>query len=721
MSSFGQIPSSGNISLKNTGRSSNAETVKIIRLPEALQNNARAVKVEGTVTQSNNNGSVRIQTERGAIDVQFSSNNGDKRAREAPRTGERVELNIPAGRPPRQANVARAPQQNTQQNAPKNTEQQTTIRSQGQEARTLPQSGQQAQNKQTQTTQGQSAQLQNVAAPPARLPNAPLPPQNISQAAQSGQSTAPAPPASFPPAPLAEGTNVRLVALPPNQALQVSQLSLSVLTTQNNIVTQTAFTANLIAQNTVSQLGQSTLNIGIPAPIKNQPATLQIQNIGQSLSQPPTNNAVQPIRNTSLFQNIAPNTGSFLSTLSAINLLPTNQVSTAPQLQNIGLNATIVTTQTALTETLQSIGQNTLTAFKSNASLTALSNPLGLTTNSAIGKIDVQVLYITPNTVNLIAPMGQGNKQQINIPALTQFTLPLTSNNNATTLTGQVTGVTAQGQPLITLQIPGAPLPQSFIIQYTPNNITIGAQIQLRVQNVGLVPTQSALTAQSPALTTMLQGFQWGAFDDTLQSLIQTAPQTANSLIRSLPNAGNPAQLGAVGAAVMAAVKGGDLSTWLGDKKVETLQRLSKSGSLSRLTQDTALTPRTEATSNSDWRAVPLPMFWEGEIHKITLFMRQESQSQNQDKSGEGSTRFIFDLDLSRMGDVQLDGLLREGRLDLVVRTQNGFSEPMQQVMRGAYSNAIKQAGMNGDVSFQGHTNNWVHVIKEGEKLGVNV
>ena len=73
------------------------------------------------------------------------------------------------------------------------------------------------------------------------------------------------------------------------------------------------------------------------------------------------------------------------------------------------------------------------------------------------------------------------------------------------------------------------------------------------------------------------------------------------------------------------------------------------------------------------------------------------------------------------MGDVQLDGYLNNKRLDLIVRTQSDFSKPMQQTMRIAYSNAIKQADMNGDLTFQGHTNNWVHVLQENDKLGVSV
>ena len=115
-------------------------------------------------------------------------------------------------------------------------------------------------------------------------------------------------------------------------------------------------------------------------------------------------------------------------------------------------------------------------------------------------------------------------------------------------------------------------------------------------------------------------------------------------------------------------------------------------------------------------------MFWEGEIQRITLYTRHENQNQQDDQQDNknGQTRFVFDLSLTRMGKVQLDGFLKDQRLDLVIRTQNAFSQPMQQTMRQAYSGALDQTSLSGDLNFQGSTENWVHVLENEKQFGAN-
>lgn len=696
-SGFGQIPASNSATPPTNSRADRSEVVKIIRLPDALQNNARAVRIEGTITQINNNGSARIQTERGAVDVQLANNAANR-----PEVGQRLEVNIPAGNPPRQASI-RAEASTTNQTDPRGVPQNTAQNT----AQAAPRS----------TQGGAGASDQTAARPQNTAPQNAIPP-HIQSTARPAQTA--------PTAPLPEGAQVRLVAVPPSQANQIAAQTQTAIQNpaniQNAVIARAVFNANIIASNALNAVTQSALTI---APQSITPApNLNIQSLNN-----PTQGAVnsQFISNTTPAALIQSPTITFSTPPSQALPLGSQSPTQAAflntsQVLNNGNNSLSVLPQNAIITTNTSLNNVPTNAFTPNASLIpqGLNNPslqTGFAVQQAINKIDVQVLQITPPNVTLTAP---GTTAQNTIPALTQFTPPVISQNNAVTLTAQVTGFNTAGQPLVTLQLPGTPLPQSFALQYTPNNIALGSQIKINVQSIGVIPIVSTTNQASPALSGLLQGFQWGAFDEMVQTFIQQSPQAASALIRSMPNAGNPAQLGAAGVMAMAAIRGGDLSNWLGDKKIDMLQRLTKGSLTGRLVQDSAA-PRADAASNADWRAVPLPMFWEGEIHKITLFMRQENQNPNQNNDKEGSTRFVFDLDLSRMGDVQIDGLLRDKRLDLVIRTQNGFSQPMQQVMRAAYSNAINMAQMAGDLSFQGNTDKWVHVIKESGQLGVSI
>lgn len=335
--------------------------------------------------------------------------------------------------------------------------------------------------------------------------------------------------------------------------------------------------------------------------------------------------------------------------------------------------------------------------------------------DAQIVKFDWLVTPLTPETTQ--------SSEALSIPAKTALPSMMVSASVAGSIPAQVTGFTQQGFPLVTMQWPGAKLPQSFVLQFPADNLTIGSRLHLLPQTAQA--TTPVLTQAGASLTNpLLRGFQWPALDQLYQLLIQSAPQVASSLVSSLPTPGNPAQIGAAGMMFIAAVRGGDLSGWLGQKNIDTIQRLDTRGLLSRLTQARGATATTaaEPASAGEWRAVPLPMFWEGEIQKITLYTRQENEREQPDNDKEGGqTRFLLDLSLSRMGEVQIDGLLKEPRLDLVVRTERAFSLSMQQTMRQAYLGALEETRLTGDVIFQGNRKNWVSVLEAKEQLGVDV
>ena len=71
------------------------------------------------------------------------------------------------------------------------------------------------------------------------------------------------------------------------------------------------------------------------------------------------------------------------------------------------------------------------------------------------------------------------------------------------------------------------------------------------------------------------------------------------------------------------------------------------------------------------------------------------------------------------MGPVQLDGLFKPARLDLVVRTETGLSDPMRQVMRQTYAEALRAFELTGELSFQNEKESFVKIIQAGQKVGL--
>ena len=713
MSDFSSISLPGKTAAQNSlGRG--GQLIQIISVPKQLSNVAKAIRLAGEITHLGKNGIIRINTPEGEIEAQVKNT-------KQLQAGQKLEVEVPAGRPPRQATLRNPTNQGNNAPTPQPSNVTPRTPSQTQQSTAAPRDNfvRPETNFLRPELSGPTTPSNTASTSTARPQTTPV---NVQQAIPQEILTQTTSTVQQQARPLTVEAVVRLLSVPPAQAQTIATEFIQNLNIQPATLARVPFTANLIAQNIQSQQSQSLLQIQTPTVLQNAPAPLTtqlVQNL-QTAQQPVLNNnflqiatppsaiTIQPVPQTQTTtpQTITP------QIINAPQVVPQTQLLPPTHVQNL-----IPTTaaQTATTQQATTPIPATLTPVTFDPTV-----PANIIT-SQIQRVDIQITRIIPPEVLLTPPTttqtAQASTTPANniIPAATKFTPPLTGINTATTITAQVTGFTQQGLPLVTVHWPGRAVPQSFVMQLNSNNLQLGTQLQI-------TPKAPVLTPIARQANPLLQGFQWPALDDLYNSLLQISPQAAASLTRTLPTPASPAQIGPAAMMFVAAVRSGDISAWLGDRKMDLIQRAGKENILSRLTQDTSSATRTtEPASAGEWRAVPLPMFWEGEIQKVTLYTRHENQQQQQDNEKGGKTRFIFDLTLSRMGEVQLDGLLQDNRLDLVVRTQNAFSAPMQQTMRQAYISALDSTDLSGELNFQGSTKNWVHVLEQQEQLGVHV
>ena len=210
----------------------------------------------------------------------------------------------------------------------------------------------------------------------------------------------------------------------------------------------------------------------------------------------------------------------------------------------------------------------------------------------------------------------------------------------------------------------------------------------------------------------------WAVFQDIQTALTQNAPQVAQAFSNMVPNASNPSQLAATALFFLAAVRAGDVSGWLGERAVNTLRRIGKTDLLTKLTQETRSLTRVSAeTVSQDWRATTIPMQWENQIFKLPVYFKQDDAQSKSNNNKKGDTRFIINMDLSQMGKVQLDALYQKSakRLDLILRTEQGFTKAMQQDMRGVYKSALDEVQFSGELSFQSAPEKWVFITPEDD------
>lgn len=711
-SGFSNLPPSA---ARDAGRYSQGRgqsNASLINIPESLENIRQPTRLEGQVVERTSNDTVRIQTDQGDITLRIP------REASIPNEGDAVEIEIQPGRPPKQARVANAetqtqPQvQNTQSNQAPQTRAETPPQIQ------LDGSIQYA----------QAPQLEEQTA---------LSINQIRQALTTRASS------------LELNTIVRLTVLSSNQIEQIIPANpnreTAVLSPNLNTAAQTFPLTGQALQNQTNFIASAQNTNSVLANIQSALGQSPISQIYSGL--PTETNAPLSLINSaakSLFANNLQQGAGLLSNTTQLNIAAlgtqTNALANTLQPQSI-LSSNSVTSQNVTPgqniENLiaSAIAENNAAGTGAVKSTSSLINKLNTQSEDAF--LDVRILNIQNNVVNLANPAESGaSKPSIQSFAQALATPGLNQNlyNPAQNLSGQTTqlqakvlGVTHDTKlPVLSFVDSLGQRSSPFSMQFLANNLPDGARIDLLVQNTPITPaietsataaTSAAATAAAPLMQNIMS-LNWPALDDLNQTLQQAASQTlTQNVTQHLPSPASPSRLPAAALLFVAAVRSGDLGGFLNDKSAEALKRIGKSGLVNRISGDINTLSRSSSEPISqDWRGLPLPMNWNGDLSQIMMYYKHDYHADDDtDKPQKSGTRFLFDLKLDKMGPVQLDGYHRNERLDLIVRMTKTPTSDMQKAMRRVYSNALEQVGTYGELSFQNKADKWIEIESDKE------
>ena len=155
---------------------------------------------------------------------------------------------------------------------------------------------------------------------------------------------------------------------------------------------------------------------------------------------------------------------------------------------------------------------------------------------------------------------------------------------------------------------------------------------------------------------------------------------------------------------LLSALNTGQLSGWLGRATLDQMQREGQSDLAAKLDQDFAQAGRISDTGGGEWRTLILPFLDENQIRQLRLFIRRDqgdSEGGGQDQSGADATRFLLEIEFSKLGDLQLDGLIRAKLFDLVLRTRKAFSPAVRKEIIRIFSESNQDLGMAGQIFFE--------------------
>ncbi len=262
------------------------------------------------------------------------------------------------------------------------------------------------------------------------------------------------------------------------------------------------------------------------------------------------------------------------------------------------------------------------------------------------------------------------------------------------TIQGSVTGFAAMGQPLVTTPI-------GTLALALGDGPPIGSIITLRVAGPVTAGAPSAAPDSAPAEEiSRLRG--WPTLRDAFQALQQSNPAAVHRLSTAvLPRP--DARLASDILFFLSALRGGDLSGWWGNATAGVLAR-TRPDLHARLSDEFfRLGRQAGETAQGDWRSLMFPVYAQGEIQAVRLFTRALSDEDGNGGKKDKELRFLIDLPLSRLGRIQLDGLVRDGRrrLDLILRSESPLPSPMQHDIQGIFEEAGAITGVRGGLAFQ--------------------
>jgi hypothetical protein len=291
-------------------------------------------------------------------------------------------------------------------------------------------------------------------------------------------------------------------------------------------------------------------------------------------------------------------------------------------------------------------------------------------------------------TVPPTFPNGTTFNVQIVSVVLAGSGTPLSASKAQGALTGTVSGSTPTGQTVVQTAFGEIALSAHS----TPPR---GTQFHMQIIGTPKFPMGTSDTSS------LMLSRQWNTLKDALAFIQSGDPAAARNMMQQvLPQAGGPMTTGML--FFLSAMMTGNLRGWMGEEVIRVLQR-SGGNLIDRLRQDIGEMQRmANEPSSQEWRTYLIPLIAGMDLQQLKLFIRGEKESNEDSKQGKNrDIRFVIEVEFSKLGPFQFDGLTRDKTIDLMVRTHNTLAEDMRDDIRGIFGNATSALGFTGSINFQ--------------------
>lgn len=217
-------------------------------------------------------------------------------------------------------------------------------------------------------------------------------------------------------------------------------------------------------------------------------------------------------------------------------------------------------------------------------------------------------------------------------------------------------------------------------------------------------PVQPPDTSAAPAqgrLPALALAREWATLTEAIAALGQVDASAARNLVENVVPRAGPS-LAATILFLLSALRGGDVGGWLGAPAMRALEQAGRRDLAARLGKEFGQMGRLATDpATGEWRTWLVPFHDGNVVHLVRLFVKRHPRRDDSNGEQDAGTRFLVEADLSHLGPIQLDGLVKHRRFDLIMRSHEALPTHMRREISAIFGDALAITGFAGGLSFQ--------------------
>jgi hypothetical protein len=328
-------------------------------------------------------------------------------------------------------------------------------------------------------------------------------------------------------------------------------------------------------------------------------------------------------------------------------------------------------------------------------------------------------------SLKLLAALPTGSEVKLRLIAISPgpgqpVMLPGAAAASPSIISGRIVGYTPTGHAVLQS-------PLGAIVLQGNLSVPVGTELSVAIEPALPMPGAANAPSMPQSLLALSRG--WPTLADAIALLRSPAGSPAGNpaaadaaaALARLPQTGNRLAAGIV--AAIQALRAGDVEALLGS--LASLRQASggREENVRKLRQEFAqISAQAQDKAGIDWRCFFIPVMDDGTIRQINLFYRRDRGKKDKgDDADKSGTRFIVEVDMSKMGPFQFDGLVREKRFDLMVRSHVALTPRMRHDIGTLFQEALELGSYKGNLVFQKMKEFPVSPLDEIEKSATRV